>query len=198
MRNALPVLALTALTAGALATARAEEPGKQEVRRVVRLHHGAEADHALPDLAALEGDRVTIDDLATLLPGESRSYYTESGREVVVTRGEGERTTLEVAGKTIEIGGEQEELAMLGLPGEGEGKRMIVRRHRQDDDDAEVTADGEGQTIEEDVVIALPHELLGVDAEGEPPVIIEIVDASEGKEERRVVVLRLAEPAEAP
>lgn len=191
MRRTLTAVALTALTAAAMTAASAEEAAQKQVRRFVVAHHG-EGENALPDLATLEGDRLKIEDLATLLPGESRSYATESGREVLVTRGEGERYTLEVEGKTIEIGGEREELLAAHA---GAGERRVIIRHQAKEGEA---AAGE-TTVEEDVVMLAPHAGLTAGEDGgEPPVIIEIVDEAEGRKEHRFVVLRLGEPAEAP
>ena len=151
MRRSLTASSLTAALTIAAALAvpalRAEEGAEapQQVRKVVRFHHSAEGG-ALPDLATLEGDRVLIEDLAELLPGESRSYSTESGREVVVTRIEGE-----------------------------------VER---------------AATAEKEFVVIAPHGARTAGEEGgEPPVIVEIVDEAEGKVERRIIVLRLDEPA---
>ena len=205
MRRALIVLTIAAAAAAAAATVtRAGEAGepRQVQRKVVRLHAGGEAIPGMPDVDTMEGDRLKIEDLAELLPGEARSYYTESGREVVVTRGEGERYTLEVEGKKVVLGGEAEAelLALHGAGGEG-GERRIIVHHRKDaglpGDAAEAGEAGEAgeATVEKDVVTITPHAGAALEG-GEPPVIVEIVSEAEGKVEKRVVVLRLDEPAE--
>ena len=199
MRRALIVLTIAAAAAAAAATVtRAGEAGepRQVQRKVVRLHAGGEAIPGMPDVDTMEGDRLKIEDLAELLPGEARSYYTESGREVVVTRGEGERYTLEVEGKKVVLGGEAEAelLALHGAGGEG-GERRIIVHHRKDAGLPGDAAEAGEATVEKDVVTITPH--VGAALEGgEPPVIVEIVSEAEGKVEKRVVVLRLDEPAE--
>src|SRR5262245_63336629 len=61
------------------------------------------------------GDQVEIDDLAELQVGESRSYPTESGKTVIVTRDE-QGYELDLDGKTMRIG-------ELDHPGAGERLR---------------------------------------------------------------------------
>jgi hypothetical protein len=160
----------------------AQVPSKQ--RRVVVVEAAA-GDHSVPDLATLEGDRVTIEDAATILPGETRSYYTDGGREVLVTRGEGERLTIEVDGKKVELGGEIEELAHLSGPGTGGGERRVIVRHHDKSD----AGDAEGAEVSEEIEVELAHAADGVEG-GEPPVIVEIVDEADGRVQRRVVVLQ--------
>lgn len=62
------------------------------------------------------GDRVEIEDLADLEVGDSRSYQTESGRPVTVTRDE-EGFSVDVDGKQVRIGDGPEHLAMAGTHG---------------------------------------------------------------------------------
>jgi hypothetical protein len=193
MRKTLTAAALVALTALAIGAAHAGEESAPERKRIVWLEHGAAGGHA--EMAEIEGDRVKIEDLDTLLPGESRSYYTEANREVVVTRGEGDRYTVEVEGKKVEIGGELDELAALNgvaTTGEaGEQRRIVVHRQHRAEGDA-AAAEGEATKVERDVVVRMAHGLAAVETEGgEPPVVIEIVGGDEGKVERRIVVLRL-------
>ena len=189
MRLNLTALVAAALTAASFAAANAGEPAAgepQQTRKVVRLHHAGAGEHALPDLATMEGDRLKIEDLSTLLPGESRSYWTESGREVLVSRGDGDRYTVEVEGKKVEIGGELEDvLALHGEAGEGGQRRIVVHHEKK-------AGEGETATVERDVVRMAP---LALPEGAEPPVIVEIVDEADGKKERRVIVLRLDEPA---
>jgi hypothetical protein len=168
-------LALAAGLVAATAVHAGDE--KPHVRRVIVHNAGGEA--VLPE--KIPGDHLRIEDLATLQQGETRSYSTESGREVTVTARENGRYTLSVGGHSIEIGDDPE--AAL-LPGEGE-QRVIVRKHHGAGEEAT-------ETVEKDVLRELPAEL-AVDAGGEPPVVIEIVDRQDGKEERRVVVLRVGE-----
>lgn len=196
MRRLAPLFALTTLAAAGFTVAHAAddaaEPGRKQVR-IVRMEHGAGGAHAglhaLGDLEEIEGDRLKIDDLDSLLPGETRSYYTDGGKEVIVTRGEGEAVTLEVDGKKVELGRTAEALALAHLDGEAaEGTRRIVVRHHA----AEGGEGAGGEAIEKDVMVIARQALAEGTAEGgEPPVIIEIVGDSEGKQERRVVVLRV-------
>jgi hypothetical protein len=194
MRTTLTVFALTALTAAAITGARAEEPTEEPTRRqlkIVRMQHG-EGGHVLPDIATLEGDRVKIEDAASLLPGESRSYWTDAGREVVLTRGEGKGYTVEVEGKKIEIGGDHEEL--LAAHGAA-GARQIIVRHEAKEGDA---ATGGTAAETQDVLVMARQALAATEEGGEPPVIIELVDDNGGELTRQVVVIRLAEPSEVP
>ena len=171
IRTALALCAI-ALAVAVAASAGEGEPKKQ-VRRVF-VHHGADK-AGLPDPSTLEGDRVKIEDLATLAVGDSRTYTTAAGRDVVVTAQEGGRYTVAVGDHTLQIGGEME----MALPA-GEGERVVVRRHHQKD----------GAEVEHDVLIGAP---MAVEEGGEPPVIIEIVDRADGKEEKRFIVLRVKE-----
>jgi hypothetical protein len=184
MRHGLTAFTLIAATAFAATTAAADEPAKKrEVRRMV-LRDGDHAGlpHQVVDPSQIEGDHLKIEDLASLLPGESRSYNTEEGREVTVTRREGERFDLTVGGKTITIGGEHEM-----VPGP---HKIVIRRQHAPGEDG-----GEERTVEleDELITVLPgHDLAPGD--GPRPVVIEIVDAAEeGKQERRVIVLRLPE-----
>src|SRR5690606_38222428 len=132
-------LALVAVTATASAASAGEEGTRTKVR-VVQLRHDGEATAAT--LADIQGDRVKIEDLDTLLPGETRSYYTESGREVLVTRGEGDRYTVEVEGRKVEIGGSVDEL-LAAHAGTAGGKRRVVihRAEEKGEGTSEVTED---------------------------------------------------------
>lgn len=91
------------------------------------------------------GDRVEIDDLDSMEIGDSRSYPAESGKTVVVTRDE-KGYELDLDGKKIRIGGDEE---LLGLPGH---PKMRMKR-------IEVDGDGEaksfviGDAPERDVMI---------------------------------------------
>jgi hypothetical protein len=185
--TALSVAAVATLATLAVTAAQAHEPGDHKVQRRVIVAHGG--DHGLPgkigDPSQIEGDHLKIDDLESLLPGESRAYSTEEGREVTVTRREGERYTIEVEGKTVEIGGEAELAALAGGdPGE---ERIVVRRRLHEGDAAGETA-GELREMEvADEVLALGTG----DGEGTRPVVIEIAGAEvDGRQERRVIVLR--------
>ncbi len=64
-------------------------------------------------------DRLNVDDLGDLAVGESRSYTTESGKSVIVTRDE-EGLELDVDGKKIRV--------VDGTPGDGDV--MTWREHR--------------------------------------------------------------------
>jgi hypothetical protein len=179
-------LALAALATAALtATAVAGEPGdgeRKERHRMIVVHtvHGEPGSVTILDPDSIEGDHLRIDDLDSLLPGEERAYTTEEGREVTVTRKVGDRYSLTVEGKTVEIGGELEAAAH-----EGPGKEVIVRRH--------APADGEASTLEavvdRETVISMAT--AGDAAELGEAVVIEIVGPeSDERKERRVIVLR--------
>jgi hypothetical protein len=185
VKKTLTLLALATVTAG-LGAAQAEETKPHE-RRIVVMQHGAGEARALPEIADLQGDKVKIEDLDSLLPGEARSYWTEGNREVVVTRGEGERYTLEVEGKKVEIGAEHDELLAAAVAG-GEGRRVVVRREHHDGPKAEGAATAE---VEADVLVGAP---IAIAADGDN-VIVEIASGTEEKQERRIVVVRLDEPA---
>jgi hypothetical protein len=178
-------LALAALAAVALTgTAAAGEPGdgeKKERRRMMVVHAGhGEPGITVLDPDSIEGDHLRIDDLDSLLPGEERSYTTEGGREVTVTRKEGDRYSLTVEDKTIEIGGELEAAVQEGL-----GKKVIIRRHAAADGEAKATE----EIVDQETVISMAT--AGDAAELGEAVVIEIVgEQSEGKQERRVIVLR--------
>ena len=89
MRRNLTALAAAALTAASFAAANAGEPAAgepQQTRKVVRLHHAGAGEHALPDLATMEGDRLKIEDLSTLLPGESQVITVIQKANVPVAR----------------------------------------------------------------------------------------------------------------
>lgn len=191
MRRALTAaLAITALTLAASVAVAGEETETKQVRRVmVHGGHAGAGDHAaltakMEDPAQIDGDHLKIVDLDSLLPGESRSYFTEEGREVTVTRGEGEQFTLEVAGKTVKIGGELEEMSELAG-----GRKVVIEREHD-----EQSGEG-GEEVEKNVVI-MRH---GPGHEGEPkgrPVVIEIVgEESDERQERRVLVLHVGEEA---
>ncbi|HXT21921.1 MAG TPA: hypothetical protein VN923_14315 [Thermoanaerobaculia bacterium] len=199
MQRQLTTLALTLAAAATLVTAaaRAGEPqGKQEkqedrVQRMV-IVHGAPGEHAaaLPDAAQIPGDYLRVDDLASYGAGESRSYTSESGAEVTITRAKdgGERYTLGFNGKQIEIGGTPEELALAGTGGMG---RRIVIRH-QDKAGGNVSEDVE----EKRTLGGLPPADLLVAGDGRPPLVVEIVGEKDGKATRQVIVLKSVEKAE--
>jgi hypothetical protein len=94
---AAALLSSGALGAAALAgeaPGRASGGGKQERELQVIFDGG-------------DGDRIEIDDLAELEVGESRSYATDSGKPVTVTR-DPNGYTLELDGKTMRIGAGEE------------------------------------------------------------------------------------------
>jgi len=192
MHRSLAALAVTTITAlAAVAVARAGDEPARHVRRIVVAHDAhAGTPEALPDPAQIPGDHLKVDDLDTLAVGESRSYTTEGGAEVTITRleGEGNRYKLGAGGSEIEIGGEPREMA---LPGNGVEKRIVIRHA--------VTSKDGGEVIEEEQTIGGPGgaggpiaDLLVVE-DGPPPVVIEIVGDEDGKATRQVIVLRTVE-----
>ena len=97
----------TVAVLGTAAAARAAEPQEKQVRQMVIVHGAPGSEHAaaLPDPSQIPGDHLKIEDLASYAAGESRSYTTESGAEVTITRAEkGERYTLRAGEKEIQIG----------------------------------------------------------------------------------------------
>jgi hypothetical protein len=182
MRSTPAALALAAaVTLAGAAAGRAEDPPTKKVERIVIVHGDPGHDQAAPpDPATISGDHLKIDDLEGLAAGESRTYATESGREVSLTRheGAGERYTIAVDGHQIEIGGLA---AMAGGPGM---KHVIVRRQLGDKDGK--------QEVEEEVTTG-PMPDIAVEAGGTPPVVIEIVGEQDGKVTKRVIVLRTDE-----
>ena len=199
MRRFAPLFALTALAAAGFASAHADdaaagEPDRKQVR-IFRMEHGAGGVHTLGDLEAVEGDRVKIDDLDGMLPGETRSYYTEGGKEVLVTRGDdADDYTLEVDGRTVELGKVGQSLDLVHLDDEALAgtRRIVVREHAAQGDEA-----SDAEAIEKDVMVIAQHALaLDAGEGGEAPVIIEIVGGAEGKQLRRVVVLQVKENEE--
>lgn len=191
MRRELTALALaTVAVLGTAAAASAGEPQEKQVRQMV-IVHAASGDHAdaraLPDPSQIPGDHLKIEDLASYAAGESRSYTTEGGAEVTITRAEkGERYTLRANGKEIELGGDPAEMA---LAGGGEGKRIVIRHEVKDKDGAE--------QIEEERTVGGPAmDLLTVAGDGPPPLVVEIVGEKDGKQTRQVVVLKTVEKTE--
>jgi hypothetical protein len=190
MHRKLTALTLATTAAFGLATlARAGDPQEKKVERRI-IVHGAPGEHAaLPDPAQIPGDHLKVEDLASYAPGESRSYTTESGAEVTITRAtEGERYTLRANGKEIEIGGAPHELALATGDGAA-GKRVIVRHH------AKKGADG-AEEIEEERTIGGPVADLLVAGDGPPPLVVEIVGEQDGKVRRQVIVLKTVEKTE--
>jgi hypothetical protein len=194
MRRSLTTLSAAALALLLVPAAHAGDEGeRKQVRRVVVLDGGAAPHVALAgkvgDPSQIEGDHLKIEDLASLLPGEARTYQTEEGRDVMVTRGEGDRYTLQVAGKTIELGGELEDLAAAHGDASHGARKIVIHRQHAGGDEA-----GEEGTVEEEDVLAIATHGLGEAGDGPAPVVIEIVgEREEGKLERRVIVLRVPE-----
>lgn len=194
MHRPLTASAFALVTVAALgaAAASAGEPQEKQVQQRMVIVHGAPGHHAagLLDPSQIPGDHLKIDDLATYAPGESRSYTTEGGAEVTITRAaEGERYTLRAGEKEIEIG--------AGLPGElalaapGEGKRVIIRHEAKSKDGAE--------TVEEERIVGgpgLPEMDLLVAGDGPPPLVVEIAGEKDGKATRQVIVLKHVEKVE--
>ena len=195
MHSKLTALALaTTAVLGVAALARAGEPQEKKVERRI-IVHGAPGAHAagLPDPAQIPGDHLKVEDLASYAPGESRSYTTESGAEVTITRAEdgGERYTLSAHGKQVEIGDALAERAFA--TGDGAvGKRIIVH-HRDKAGDA----GAQEVEIDEKRTIGGPMADLLVEGDGPPPLVVEIVGEKDGKATRMVVVVKTTEePAE--
>lgn len=194
MHRKLTALALATTAAlGVAALARAGEPQEKKVERRI-IVHGVPGDHAaaLPDPAQIPGDHLKIEDLASYAPGESRSYTTESGAEVTITRATdgGERYTLSANGKQIEIGGTPEELALA--TGDGAlGKRVIIRHRDKAGDEGAQEVE-----IDEERTIPGPMADLLVDGDGPPPLVVEIVGEKDGKVTRQVIVLKVVEKNE--
>src|ERR1044072_6811675 len=136
MHKQLTALALTAAAILGTAAAHAGEPQEKQVQQRRGGGHAAPRGHgpapppppptppahrpaALPDPSQTPGDHLKVEDLASCAPGESRSYTTEGGAEVTITRAqEGERYTLRSGEKQIEIGGgAPEELALSTAAG---------------------------------------------------------------------------------
>lgn len=181
------VLATVAVL-GTTAAARAGEPQEKQVRQMVIVHGTPGSEHAaaLPDPSQIPGDHLKVEDLASYAAGESRSYTTESGAEVTITRAEkGERYTLRANGKEIELGGDPAETAMAG----GEGKRIVIRHEVKSKDGAE-------QVEEERTVGGPAMDLLTAAGDGPPPLVVEIVGEKDGKQTRQVVVLKTVEKTE--
>lgn len=195
MHRKLTALALaTTAAVGLAALASAGEPQEKKVERRIVVH-GAPGAHAagLPDPAQIPGDHLKIEDLASYAPGESRSYTTESGAEVTITRAAdgGERYTLNAHGKQIEIGGAPDELDLAAGDGAVD-KRIIVRRH------AEAGAEGaEEIEIDEERTTGGPIADLLVADDGAPPLVVEIAGEKDGKATRQVIVLKVVEKNEA-
>lgn len=184
MHRAVTVLTLAAAVTCATAVAgRAEgKPEQHKVKRVV-IHapHGAAT--AMPDPSQIPGDHLKIEDLDTLVAGESRTYTSEGGQEVTITRreGEGERYTLAAGGEQIEIGAGH---VMELVGGEGTAHKIVVRHEV-------MTKDGE-QTVEEDTeVTGGPAIDFLVSTGGKPPLVIDIVRDRDGKKLRQVIVLKV-------
>ena len=190
MSRQLTAFALaTVAVLGTAAAARAAEPQEKQVRQMVIVHGAPGAEHAaaLPDPSQIPGDHLKIEDLASYAAGESRSYTTESGAEVTITRAEkGERYTLRANGKEIELGGDPAEMA---LAGGGEGRRIVIRHEVK-------SKDGQEQVEEERTVGGPAMDLLTVAGDGPPPLVVEIVGQKDGKETRQVIVLKTVEKVE--
>jgi hypothetical protein len=190
MHRALTVVSLAVATAAivnAPGQAGEGEPQKRKLERIVI--HAPHGDHGakvrMLDPAQIPGDHLEIDDLDSLAAGESRDYTSDGGREVTVTRleGEGERYTLRTGETEIELGGDHE--AELAGAGEARQKRIVIRRDR---------GDREGSDVEiEEEVLAGPATDLAIATDGEPPLVIEIVGERDGKALRRVIVLKTHE-----
>ncbi|HET9765327.1 MAG TPA: hypothetical protein VFS60_00690 [Thermoanaerobaculia bacterium] len=192
MHRPLTAFALVTVAALGAAAARAGEPQDKQVQQRMVIVHRAPGEHAaaLPDLSQIPGDRLKVDDLASYAPGESRSYTTEGGAEVTITRAaEGERYTLRSGEKEIEIGaGGPAELALAAA---GEGKRVIIRHEVKSKDGAE--------TVEEEQTVGgpgLPDIDLLLGGDGPPPLIVEIAGEKDGKPTRQVIVLKHVENVE--
>ena len=188
MHRQLSALALaTVAVLGTAATARAGEPQDKQVQRMV-IVHGAPGEHAaaVPDPSQIPGDHLKVEDLAAYAPGESRSYTTEGGAEVTITRAqEGERYTLRWGKEQIEIGGGAPELA---LGAGAEGKRVVIRHQVE-------SKDGDEQ-VEEERTVGGPALDLMVAGDGPPPLVVEIVGEKDGKTTRQVIVLKSVEKVE--
>jgi hypothetical protein len=184
-------LALAALTLTAAVAARADDAPvvhkqttqDRQVQQIVIRHGGEKGEATALDAASIPGDHLRIDDLATLAAGDSRTYTTEGGKEVTVAAKGNDRYTLGIGDHSIEIGAEPE-----AVPADG-AHHVIVRK--------EVTADGK-QTEERQVIVGAPGESMPADPViagngGADTVVIEIVGQKDGKEDRRLVVLRTLE-----
>ncbi|HXT21472.1 MAG TPA: hypothetical protein VN923_12025 [Thermoanaerobaculia bacterium] len=179
----------TVAVLGTAAAARAAEPQEKQVRQMVIVHGAPGAEHAaaLPDPSQIPGDHLKIEDLASYAAGESRSYTTESGAEVTITRAEkGERYTLRANGKEIELGGDPAEMA---LAAGGDGKHVVIRHEVKSKDGAE-------QVEEERAVGGPAMDLLAAAGDGPPPLVVEIVGEKDGKQTRQVIVLKTVEKTE--
>jgi len=191
MHRQLTALALTVATAVlGTAAARAGEPQEKQVQQRIMVHAapGHEA-AALPDPSQIPGDHLKVDDLASYAAGETRSYTTEGGAEVTITRAEkGERYTLRSGDKQIEIGGGgPEELALATAA--GEGKRVVIRHEVKSKDGAE--------EVEEEKIVGGPElDILTAAGDGPPPLVVEIVGDKDGKAMRQVIVLKTVEKVE--
>ena len=144
IRNTPKPLALAALAFAAFAAAAGagETAERQEKLNLIWNTDGA-------------SDRLEIEEL-DLAPGESRTFTTESGRTATVTREEGDAYTIDVDGREIRVGGDDELLPgqrvkiarkiVIGEGGDPEtvvlsggeaGERHVVRK---------IVVDGDGET----------------------------------------------------
>lgn len=113
MRHTLLTIAATLLVTSALLA------GEGHVERHLKLALGDPA-----DVLVIEDDDME--------PGETRQFFTESGKEVVITRTE-EGRTIEIEGKTIEI---PENPANFVFSGEEGVRKVIVKEMHTVDGDA--------------------------------------------------------------
>ncbi|HEV8239194.1 MAG TPA: hypothetical protein VGS57_07500 [Thermoanaerobaculia bacterium] len=191
MHRQLTAFALaTVAVLGTAAAARAAEPQQKQVRQMV-IVHAAPGDHAdakaLPDPSQIPGDHLKVDDLASYTAGESRSYTTEGGAAVTITRAQqGERYTLRANGKEIELGGDPAEMAVAAG---GEGRRIVIRHEVKSKDGAE-------QVEEERTVGGPAMDLLADAGDGASTLVVEIAGEKDGKPTRQVVVLKTVEKTE--
>ncbi|HXT52217.1 MAG TPA: hypothetical protein VN811_14335 [Thermoanaerobaculia bacterium] len=191
MHGKLTALAIATVAILGTAALRAGEPQEKQVQQRMVIVHGAPGHEkaALPDPSQIPGDHLKIEDLASYAPGETRSYTTEGGAEVSITRAEkGERYTLRAGEKEIQIGGGgPEELALAA--GAGEGKRVVIRHEVKSKDGAEA--------VEEETTVGGPElDILTAAGDGPPPLVVEIVGEKDGKTMRQVVVLKTVEKVE--
>lgn len=98
----------------------------------------------------LDGDsEATVIDVEDMEVGDTRQLFTDSGKEVLITRTE-EGFDLEVDGKSIDIGGKGHFFGAHGLHGEGHGETKVIVKHLSGDDHGFhfINTDGENVTVD--------------------------------------------------
>lgn len=146
------ILALTAIALAPLLWAHGDDA--QGERRVhLRL--------------AADGELLDIDDLGDLAVGESRTYYSDDGVPVTITRTEN--------GYEVDKDGEVTTIAtphgvhVLGAAHEGDGQIFIHRQHTEkgegDDEDTFIMLGGDGELLE----LGEEHDMAFFSGSGDAP-----------------------------